>query len=104
MKIKKILAVTMSSLMLFGGVTGCGWSSGTEGSTSDTAASSGNREDEVNQEAYQTEQDAAAGSSMTFGIQNNSGGGLDPASERSTVRGIFPDMESGNASLNSMIP
>lgn len=81
MKIKKILAVTMSSLMLFGGVTGCGWSSGTEGSTSDTAASSGNREDEVNQEAYQTEQDAAAGSSMTFGIQNYSGGGLDPASE-----------------------
>ena len=81
MKIKKILAVTISSLMLFGGVTGCGWSSGTEGSTSDTAASSGNREDEVNQEAYQTEQDAAAGSSMTFGIQNYSGGGLDPASE-----------------------
>ena len=79
-KSKKILSVLMASIMVIGGVSGCGWSSGSE-SEGSTEAASGNRENEVNQEAYQTEQGAAAGSSMTFGIQNYGGGGLDPASE-----------------------
>lgn len=79
-KSKKILSVLVAAMLAAGCVGGCGWSSGSE-SEGSTAAASGNREDEVNQEAYQTKQGAAAGSSMTFGIQNYGGGGLDPASE-----------------------
>ena len=44
---------------------GCGWSSGSE-SEGSTAAASGNREDEVNQEAYQTKQGAACRQQYDF--------------------------------------
>ena len=76
-KMKKLLAAAMTTVMVIGSMTGCGWSSGAQEGNTGTA--SGNREDEVNQQAYETEQDTSSGTSMTFGIQNYSGGGLDPA-------------------------
>ena len=78
-KMKKLLTAAMTTVMVIGSMTGCGWSSGAQ--EGNTGAASGNREDEVNQQAYETEQDTSSGTSMTFGIQNYSGGGLDPAAE-----------------------
>ena len=79
MKAKKVFSLLLSSLLIAASMTGC-WGESTE-SANTAETGSGNREDEVNQEAYETEQDSSGGRSMTFGIQNYSGGGLDPAAE-----------------------
>lgn len=79
MKMKKVFSFLLLSLLTAASMTGC-WGESTE-SASIPGTGSGNREDEVNQEAYETEQDSSGGRSMTFGIQNYSGGGLDPAAE-----------------------
>ena len=79
MKMKKVFSFLLLSLLTAASMTGC-WGESTE-SASIPETGSGNREDEVNQEAYETEQDSSGGRSMTFGIQNYSGGGLDPAAE-----------------------
>ncbi len=79
MKSKKLLSVLLSSILAAGVLSGCGSSS--SGSESTTGTVSGNRESEVNQEAYETERDDSDGRTMTFGIQNYGGGGIDPAAE-----------------------
>ena len=66
MKMKKVFSLLLSSLLIAAGMTGC-WGESTR--SADTAETgSGNRENEVNQEAYETEQDSSGGRSMTFGI------------------------------------
>lgn len=72
MNLFRKLAVLLSVLVLAGVITGCGDSQ---------SAPAGNREDEVNQQAYDTDQDTSGTRTMTFGIQNYGGGGIDPARE-----------------------
>lgn len=78
----------MLTLMLAAGaMTGCGGNGGKDVPAANTAAdttagtAAANREGEVNQEAYQGEQDTGSERTMTFGIQNYGGGGIDPARE-----------------------
>lgn len=75
---KRILALGIAAMVSAGMLTGCG-SSGAEEPAA--APATGNREDEVNQQAYETERDTSGARTMTFGIQNYGGGGIDPAKE-----------------------
>ncbi len=83
-KIQKFLALTLSFLLVAGVMTGCGSSGSGDSNVSAPAnndAASGNREGEVNQEAFDAAQDTSGTRTMTFGIQNYGGGGIDPAKE-----------------------
>ncbi len=75
---RKRLALLLSGLLFAGVMAGCGGAGVGEPSAD---APAGGREGEVNQQAHETDRDASGGRSMTFGIQNYSGGGLDPARE-----------------------
>lgn len=74
-KAKKRIALLLAALLSAGVMTGC------VGSPANAPAASGSREDEVNQRAHEADRDASGTRTMTFGIQNYSGGGLDPARE-----------------------
>lgn len=80
--LKKVVAAGVIGALTLGIFSGCGSSerdmqaaelSG-EGAETD-------REAEVNQEAYQGEQDTSGGRTINFGIQNYGGGSIDPAAE-----------------------
>ncbi|MDE6959420.1 MAG: ABC transporter substrate-binding protein, partial [Lachnospiraceae bacterium] len=80
--LKKMVAAGAIGALTLGIFSGCGSSerdmqaaelSG-EGAETD-------REAEVNQEAYQGEQDTSGGRTINFGIQNYGGGSIDPAAE-----------------------
>lgn len=75
---RKRLALLLSGLLFAGVMAGCGGAGGVGPAAN---APAGSREGEVNQQAHETDRDASGGRSMTFGIQNYSGGGLDPARE-----------------------
>lgn len=78
---KKMLVFGMAGALAAGALTGCG-GSGSDAPAADASGETAvNREDEVNQEAYQGEQDTSNARTMNFGIQNYGGGGIDPASE-----------------------
>ena len=80
-KIQKCTELMLSCLLAAGAMAGCG-GSGNEAPAAQTSGETAtNREGEVNQEAYQGEQDTSVGRTMNFGIQNYGGGGIDPASE-----------------------
>lgn len=79
-KFTKPIAMLLSVLLAASVLAGCGGSDdGASQVPADTAP--GNREDEVNQQAYDTNQDTSGTRTMTFGIQNYGGGGIDPAKE-----------------------
>ena len=74
-KAKRRIALLLAALLSAGVMTGC------VDSPANAPAASGSREDEVNQRAHEADRDASGTRTMTFGIQNYSGGGLDPARE-----------------------
>ncbi|MDO5154252.1 MAG: ABC transporter substrate-binding protein [Eubacteriales bacterium] len=78
-KLQKLTALMLSVLLVAGVMAGCG-GSGSGDSTANVPAA-GNREDEVNQQAYEATRDTSGTRTMTFGIQNYGGGGIDPAKE-----------------------
>ncbi|MCI8532798.1 MAG: ABC transporter substrate-binding protein [Lachnospiraceae bacterium] len=80
-KMKKCTALMLSCLLAAGSVTGCGGGTGNDAAANTEGTAAAGREDEVNQEAWQGEQDTSGGRTMNFGIQNYGGGGIDPASE-----------------------
>lgn len=90
-KFQKCTALMLSFLLAAGTLAGCGGNGGKDTPAAETAGgvaevtSAANREGEVNQEAYQGEQDTAGERTMTFGIQNYGGGGIDPAREINTA-------------------
>lgn len=75
----KLTALLLSVLLIAGVMAGCGSSDG--GDIAVNAPAAGNRENEVNQQAYEATRDTSGGRTMTFGIQNYGGGGIDPAKE-----------------------
>lgn len=85
--IRKLTALMLTLMLAAGAMTGCGGNGGKDVPAANTAAdttagtAAANREGEVNQEAYQGEQDTGSERTMTFGIQNYGGGGIDPARE-----------------------
>ena len=74
----KRISLLLSILLLIGLLTGCG---STPAAPDTSAPAAGNREGEVNQQAHETDQDTSGTRTMTFGIQNYGGGGIDPARE-----------------------
>lgn len=79
-KFTKPIAMLLSVLLSASVLTGCGGGNNADSPTFEDT-NPGNREDEVNQEAYDTNQDTSGTRTMTFGIQNYGGGGIDPAKE-----------------------
>lgn len=75
---QKLMALLLSILLIAGVMAGCG-SSGSSDSSVNAPVS--NREGEVNQQAYEAVRDTSGNRTMTFGIQNYGGGGIDPAKE-----------------------
>ena len=80
---KKLIALLLSAALAAGVMTGCG--SSDSGSTPTTRPAAENREGEVNQQAFNAERDTSGSRTMTFGIQNYGGGGIDPAREINTA-------------------
>ena len=81
-KSKKLIALLLSAALAAGVMAGCG---GTDSSsTTTTQAAAENREDEVNQQAYEAEHAVASDRTLTFGIQEYSIG-VDPAQEVNTA-------------------
>lgn len=80
-KIQKFTVLLLSVLLVAGVMAGCGGSGNNDSANDDDTTAAANRENEVNQEAYNAERDTSGGSTMTFGIQNYGGGGIDPATE-----------------------
>lgn len=76
---KKLIALLLSAALAAGVMAGCG--SADTGSTPTTRPAAENREGEVNQQAHEAERDTSGNRTMTFGIQNYGGGGIDPAKE-----------------------
>lgn len=88
-QVKKAVALLLSALLLTGVMAGCsGGGTDAPGTNATPGVSSGNREGEVNQQAHETERDTSGARTMTFGIQNYGGGGLDPARETNTAWNI----------------
>lgn len=79
-KFTKPIAMLLSVLLSASVLTGCGGGNNADSPTFEDT-NPGSREDEVNQEAYDTDQDTSGTRTMTFGIQNYGGGGIDPAKE-----------------------
>ncbi len=88
-QLQQAAALLLSVLLLAGVMSGCG--GGSDQPAQEAVPASGeagqpaNREDEVNQQAHETERDESGQATMTFGIQNYGGGGLDPARETNTA-------------------
>lgn len=78
-KVQKFTALLLSAALSAGVMAGCGGGSGSTDTPANTP--SGNRESEVNQQAHETQRDTSGTRTMTFGIQNYGGGGIDPARE-----------------------
>ena len=78
---QKFTALLLSALLSAGVMTGCGGGGGNGGTNEPANTPSGNREGEVNQQAHETDRDTSGTRTMTFGIQNYGGGGIDPARE-----------------------
>lgn len=78
---QKFTALLLSALLSAGVMTGCGGGGGNGGTNEPANAPSGNREGEVNQQAHEADRDTSGTRTMTFGIQNYGGGGIDPARE-----------------------
>ncbi len=80
--LKKVVAAGVIGVLTMGILSGCGSSErdmqAAELSGEDAET---DREAEVNQEAYQGEQDTSGGRTINFGIQNYGGGSIDPAAE-----------------------
>lgn len=80
--LKKVVAAGVIGVLTMGILSGCGSSErdmqAVELSGEDAET---DREAEVNQEAYQGEQDTSGGRTINFGIQNYGGGSIDPAAE-----------------------
>lgn len=74
----KRVSLLLSALLLIGLLAGCG---GTPTASDASVPAAGDREGEVNQQAHETDQDTSGTRTMTFGIQNYGGGGIDPARE-----------------------
>ncbi len=87
-KFQKLTAVLLSVLLITGILAGCGGSNSGDPSTASAntpSTASGNREGEVNQQGYDTEQDTSGTRTMTFGIQNYSAGLIDPIHDTSAA-------------------
>ena len=79
-KLQKFTALLLSAVLAAGVMTGCGGSDGGNSNAgTPTNTTPGNREGEVNQQAHETDRDTSGTRTMTFGIQNYGGGGIDPA-------------------------
>ena len=77
-KYKKFTALSMSALLMAGVMAGCG---GSADSTSTEKPS----DNQMDQQSGQAESNDSATHTMTFGIQNYGGGGIDPAKEVNTA-------------------
>lgn len=82
-KYQKILALLLCAVMTASLFAGCG-SSGTSTPAAEALAAAGNREGEVNQQAFEAEHSTATDKVLTFGIQEYSIG-IDPAQEVNTA-------------------
>lgn len=82
-KYQKILALLLCAVMTASLFAGCG-SSGTSTPAAEAPAAAGNREGEVNQQAFEAEHSTATDKVLTFGIQEYSIG-IDPAQEVNTA-------------------
>lgn len=81
-KFQKLTALLLSFLLLACVMAGCGKTDDSDFPVNTAPGDSpSNREDEVNQQAHETDQDTSGTRAMTFGIQNYGGGGIDPAKE-----------------------
>lgn len=97
---QKFTALLLSALLSAGVMTGCG---GGNGGTNEPASTPGNREDEVNQQAHETDRDTSGTRTMTFGIQNYGGGGIDPAREINCAWNVSIELlYMGDASAKAM--
>ena len=77
-KAKRRIALLLAALLSAGVMTGCG---GSPANAPAAPAGPGGREDEVNQQAHEADRETSGTRTITCGIQNYSGGGLDPARE-----------------------
>ena len=85
-KLQKLTSLLLSAVLTAGVMPGCGNGSTPkadvpEQNITETPSAPANREGEVNQQAHEAERDTSGSRTMTFGIQNYGGGGIDPARE-----------------------
>lgn len=77
-KYKKFTALSMSALLMAGVMAGCGGSA-------DSTSTEKTSDSQMDQKSSQAESNDSAAHTMTFGIQNYGGGGIDPAKEVNTA-------------------
>lgn len=77
-KYKKFTALSMSALLMAGVMAGCGGSA-------DSTSTEKTSDNQMDQQSVQAESNDSATHTMTFGIQNYGGGGIDPAKEVNTA-------------------
>ena len=77
-KYKKFTALSMSALLMAGVMAGCGGSA-------DSTSTEKTSDSQMDQKSSQAESNDSASHTMTFGIQNYGGGGIDPAKEVNTA-------------------
>ena len=77
-KYKKFTALSMSALLMAGVMAGCG-------SSADSTSTEKTSDNQMDQQSGQAESNDSATHTMTFGIQNYGGGGIDPAKEVNTA-------------------
>lgn len=77
-KYKKFTALSMSALLMAGVMAGCGGSA-------DSTSTEKTSDNQMDQQSGQAESNDSATHTMTFGIQNYGGGGIDPAKEVNTA-------------------
>ena len=77
-KYKKFTALSMSALLMAGVMAGCG-------SSADSTSTEKTSDSQMDQKSSQAESNDSASHTMTFGIQNYGGGGIDPAKEVNTA-------------------